>query len=169
MQKTKTNELFFVNSLLTHNKNEQVANALHFLHNLRPPLIHRDIKPENIFLKKSLLSLESEEKGLSEPIAKVGDFGLSVVLSGIEELKTTSKGKMGKINPSYAAPEILQGSIYTCSSDVYALGIVLWSARYRKLPFQEVFFLFLFLLFVFKLNFLENKNQSIDRRRTFSP
>ena len=63
----------------------QISTGLAYLHNLDPPIMHRDLKSPNIFLLKRLnreISL-SEERIAQEPLAKIGDFGLSVRLDSM--------------------------------------------------------------------------------------
>lgn len=38
--------------------------------------------------------------------------------------------------PFWVAPEVLQGSAPTCSSDVYALGMLIYEMLYRREPFS---------------------------------
>jgi len=74
-------------------------------------IIHRDIKPQNIFL---------DEDGNY----KLGDFGISKIVSGLSEQYTMNIGTL-----AYTAPEVA-GSIggkYDISSDIYSLGLVLYA------------------------------------------
>ena len=77
-----------------------------------------------------------------EPIAKLGDFGLSVVMN-LHKLKQNEKGKIGYINPVYASPEILRERNYSCSSDIFAFGSILWELTRRRKVFDDVLFIFL--------------------------
>ena len=126
-----------------------MAFGLWFLHKQTPPVLHRDIKCENIFLTKSFVGgtteelekLSSEQNDRSSSytvIAKLGDFGLSVVLAGMEKLKVVSGQRMADINARYAAPELLRGELYSTSSDVYGYGLVLWELTRRRQVFDEV-------------------------------
>jgi serine/threonine-protein kinase len=78
-------------------------------------LVHFDLKPANVFLKG--------------PVARVGDYGLS-------KLVTHSRGSlsMGRGTPYYMAPEILQnkGSL---RSDIYSLGVILFECLTGGVPF----------------------------------
>lgn len=76
--------------------------ALAALH--REDLVHGDVKPSNIMLKRT-------------GNAKVIDFGSAVDLKDPPMLRTCT--------PSYAAPEVLEGSELTPRSDLASLGYVL--------------------------------------------
>uniref|UniRef100_A0A914W1I5 non-specific serine/threonine protein kinase n=1 Tax=Plectus sambesii TaxID=2011161 RepID=A0A914W1I5_9BILA len=93
----------------------QVANALLYLH--EKSILHRDIKTLNIFLTKSSL-------------AKLGDFGLSKLLSADQEMADTVVG-----TPYYMSPELVNGKAYDHKSDTWALGCVL----HEMLTLQKTF------------------------------
>ena len=78
------------------------------------------------------------QQGNMDPVAKLGDFGLSVVMHGLHKLKQNEEGKIGHIHPMYAAPELLKGGDYSTSSDVFAFGSIVWElTRWRKV-FDDV-------------------------------
>lgn len=84
-------------------------------------LVHRDVSPQNI-----LVGLDG--------VARVTDFGIA---KGAADPKRTSKmmrrGKLG-----YMSPEYLLSGTATMSSDVFALGVVLWEALARRRLFKGV-------------------------------
>jgi len=94
-----------------------IAKAMAFLHNHKPPIVHRDLKSMNILL---------DEKGEH---AKVGDVGLAVGIGGKGELK----GAVGTY--SWMPPEMMKGQPYTEKADVYSYGLVLYEMVTGKLPF----------------------------------
>ena len=104
----------------------QVAQAVQYVH--QRGLIHRDLKPSNCFI---------DESGN----VKVGDFGLSREANErdevVDELHETPPRPMrlddhtaGVGTRSYASPEQLEGSDYDASTDVFALGIILFELCY---------------------------------------
>jgi serine/threonine protein kinase len=88
-------------------------------------------------------------QGNYDSVAKVGDFGLSVVMNGLSSLR---REKQANFDAHYATPEQLKGQHYTTSSDVFAFGSILWELTRRKKVFHDVCLLFsirfLSLLFV---------------------
>jgi len=93
-----------------------IAKAMAFLHNHKPPIVHRDLKSLNILL---------DEKGEH---AKVGDVGLAVGIG-----KGELKGAVGTY--SWMPPEMMKGQAYTEKADVYSYGLVLYEMVTGKLPF----------------------------------
>ncbi len=92
----------------------------------------------NIFLTLNIpLSSISEDVVLSQPLAKVGDFGLSQ-FAYFEMISHKGKGVIGDINPRWTAPEVLRGQPYSVQSDVYSLGLLLWEVKYRKMAYGNV-------------------------------
>lgn len=120
-----------------------VAQGMIHLHSLQPPLVHRDLKSPNIFMSCRLDELpsgnEEGEGGIAwnEPIAKVGDFGLSVRMLGTGELHAATEALHG-ITPTWAAPEVLSKGSYSTEADIYALGIMLWELLTRRHPFDHM-------------------------------
>lgn len=104
-------ELEHVNELL-----EQIASALHFAH--EEGIIHRDIKPSNILLR-------------DDHYTYLADFGLAKVLEGGGDLTQTGS-LLG--TPEYMAPELSAGPA-TTSSDIYALGVLLYQMVTGTVPF----------------------------------
>ena len=96
------------------------AAAVGYVHQLDPPVLHRDLKPGNLFICK-------------DNTVKVMDFGLA---KAIGEKSMTAAG-MAVGTPAYMAPEVLNGKKATPSSDVYALGIVLYRLLAGRFPFEE--------------------------------
>lgn len=104
--------LEYANELL-----QQIASGLQFAHD--EGVIHRDIKPSNILLR-------------DDHYTYLADFGLAKAID--DRGKVTQTGVLLG-TPEYMAPELADGPA-TKSSDVYALGILLYQMVTGKLPFS---------------------------------
>ena len=106
----------------------QIVHAIAFLHSRN--ICHRDLKLENILL---------ETPGPTSRI-KVTDFGLSKRWSSTSLLRTF----VG--TPTYMAPEVIKlrssggwsSSPYTCRSDCWSLGVILYTLLSGAQPFRLV-------------------------------
>ena len=115
------------------------------LHELNPPIAHRDLKTPNIFLTRSLrnfpaLENDGDDESWGTPLAKVGDFGLSLLSmqSQFQIRDRAEDGTLHDLDPTWAAPELLNGQRSSTSVDVYAMGIILWELLFRTHPFSDV-------------------------------
>nr|XP_053632557.1 serine/threonine-protein kinase Nek8-like [Cherax quadricarinatus] len=81
-------------------------------------ILHRDIKSNNILLDRSRC------------IVKIGDFGISKILS--------SKSKAHTVvgTPCYLSPELCQEKPYNQKSDIWALGCVLYELLTLRRAFE---------------------------------
>jgi Tol biopolymer transport system component/tRNA A-37 threonylcarbamoyl transferase component Bud32 len=96
----------------------EVASALDYAH--RHGVIHRDIKPENILLH--------------DGSALVADFGIALAVSTAGTRMTETGMSLG--TPHYMSPEQAMGEReITATSDVYALGCVLYEMLVGEPPF----------------------------------
>lgn len=87
--------------------------ALAALH--REGIVHGDIKPSNIMLKRT-------------GNAKIVDIGSAFELANIPPIRTCT--------PTYAAPEVLEGSEFSPRSDLASLGYVLIEMLAGRSPFS---------------------------------
>ena len=94
----------------------QIASGLQFAH--EQGIVHRDIKPSNILLR-------------DESYVYIADFGLAKSLEGGDTV-TLSGSLLG--TPEYMAPELSEGPA-TTSSDIYALGVLLYQMVTGQVPF----------------------------------
>ena len=100
-----------------------VCHAVHYLHqNL---VVHRDLKPGNVMV---------DEHG--EP--RLLDFGIARLLeepadAGAEPTWFSAR----LLTPEYASPEQLAGEPVTTASDVYSLGVMLYSLLTGRKPFHN--------------------------------
>lgn len=96
----------------------QVASALQYAH--EQGILHRDIKASNILLK----SIEEDDIYLA-------DFGLAKALGEGSDITQTGY-LIG--TPEYMAPELVTMA-ESVSSDIYALGILLYKMLTGRMPF----------------------------------
>jgi serine/threonine-protein kinase len=94
----------------------QVLEGARFAH--RHGVVHRDLKPQNVIV-------DAEGK------ATVTDFGIAH--AGVSEI-TQAGAVMG--TPHYLSPEQAQGFEVTAVSDLYSIGVTLYEALTRRVPFE---------------------------------
>jgi serine/threonine protein kinase len=93
----------------------KLCSAVHYAHqNL---IVHRDLKPSNVLVQ-------------ADGSPKLLDFGIAKRLDGIEAL-TRSQAPM---TFAYAAPEQIKGDTITTTTDVYALGVILYELLTGERP-----------------------------------
>jgi NIMA (never in mitosis gene a)-related kinase len=105
-------------ALHVHHYLQQLASAIAFLHEER--MLHRDLKPENVLVGQ-----------LGE--LKLADFGLSKALSPGTDLCATFVG-----SPLYMSPEVCMGEEYSFSTDIWALGCIMYEVMTLQSPWESL-------------------------------
>lgn len=97
----------------------QVAEAVAYAH--QRLVIHRDLKPANILVT-------------SAGEAKLLDFGIAAVIA---ESGHAERTQSLLLTPAYASPEQIRGEAVTTESDVYALGVLLYTLLTGRSPYRS--------------------------------
>jgi len=98
-----------------------VCDAVQFAHGRL--VVHRDLKPSNILVDDS-------------GTPKLLDFGIAKLIDQDLDAGLTRTG-FRPMTPRYASPEQVRGEAITISTDVYALGVLLYELLTGVLPYPE--------------------------------
>eukprot|EP00750_Incisomonas_marina_P023398 INCI5032.9.p1 GENE.INCI5032.9~~INCI5032.9.p1 ORF type:complete len:508 (-),score=91.53 INCI5032.9:39-1562(-) len=93
----------------------RILKGLAFLHANKQ--VHRDIKPHNVLLH-------------SEGLCKLSDFGILRSLDENEDFAETFTGTM-----LYMSPERVEGESYSYPSDIWSVGLLIYTLAEAKFPF----------------------------------
>jgi serine/threonine protein kinase len=94
----------------------QVARAMKYLHSLS--VVHRDLKPGNILVDE--------------------DWSVAVCDFGASRCVDTLNMTRGVGTPLYCAPEVLEGTQYNASADIYSFGICVWQILNEIEPYKGI-------------------------------
>ena len=100
----------------------QVCEAVAFAHGRL--VVHRDLKPSNILV----------EDGPEGPRVKLLDFGIAKLLS--DDAEGLTRTGQSPLTPEYAAPEQVLSGPVTVTTDVYALGVILYELLTDARPYD---------------------------------
>ena len=93
----------------------EIAYGMNYLHGFRPPIVHRDLKSMNVLLDRNCT-------------VKLADFGNTRTF---QTQMTKQKGTF-----QWMAPEVIKGSTYSESSDVFSFGIIMNELVTRIPPYH---------------------------------
>jgi serine/threonine-protein kinase len=100
---------------------EKILDALGYAH--RRLIVHRDIKPSNVLVT-------------ADGHVKLLDFGIAKLLGEASEAADLTQPAARLATPDYAAPEQLSGDAVTVSTDLFAVGAVLFELVTGVRPFS---------------------------------
>ena len=102
----------------------QICSALDAAHKER--IIHRDLKPDNIYLV---------DRPSQQHFVKIIDFGIAKPLGKTNHPYLTQNNPSLLGTPEYMAPEQWESNRVSPSSDLYAIGIILYELLTGNTPF----------------------------------
>ena len=97
-----------------------VCQTVQYAH--RNLVVHRDIKPSNILVTES-------------GTTKLLDFGIAKLLTTGAETEDLTREGQSVLTPDYAAPEQVRGEAIGTTTDVYALGVLLFRLLTGRRPY----------------------------------
>lgn len=105
--------------------NQDISNALNYLHHFEGGVLHRDVSPHNIFIK-------------TNGVAKLLDYGVSKVEDIDSEQTETYYYKLSYTCPELWLDGVYQGENYKAHHDFYSLALVTHEMLTGKRIFKEM-------------------------------
>ena len=101
----------------------EIADALNYLHNQKPPFVHCDMKPQNVLLTDDFT-------------VKLADFGAVTIVQATQTTLSFQNLSNNQFTPLYCAPEILS-NVYKpkCSCDMYSYAMIVYEIITRHRVF----------------------------------
>eukprot|EP00299_Pterocystis_sp_00344_P011433 c5338_g1_i1.p1 GENE.c5338_g1_i1~~c5338_g1_i1.p1 ORF type:complete len:439 (+),score=131.27 c5338_g1_i1:235-1551(+) len=132
----------------------EIVNAIEYLHS--KGIVHRDLKPENMLVS-------------GDGHIKISDFGSAAAQTNPSDSKMTFVG-----TAEYVSPEVLNNETATSSSDLWALGCVIYQILAGNPPFKGdtdyiIFQKILKLDFIFPPNFPEDAKSLVNQLLVIDP
>ncbi len=107
----------------------QILAALAVAHEMG--IIHRDLKPENIVLRAG-----TNDEGKPCDVVKVCDFGVAKQIEPLANHARVTGDGIVIGTPAYMSPEQARGDVLDPTSDLYAVGVLIFQLMTGKLPFD---------------------------------
>ena len=105
-----------------------VINGLYELHLCG--VCHGDVKLDNV--------LVSSDVRTQRPIAKISDFGHSIMLSSEQASVSQYRGTVGYAPPETYIPDARSQAVDIRKCDLWALGLACWETLARGVPYYEI-------------------------------
>ncbi|SBW22739.1 serine/threonine protein kinase [Candidatus Protofrankia californiensis] len=100
---------------------EQIANGLAVAHDHDPPIVHRDITLANVLVGYDGAGMR----------VRVSDFGLAKRADPFTQL-ASAQGTY-----AFMAPEVLRDQGYSCASDVWSVGTIVYWLLTNHFPYHD--------------------------------
>ena len=94
-------------------------------------IVHRDLKLTNVFLTGRK---HHRDGTVGRPRVKLGDFGIAACARDLAAAATGKGGGAG--TAQYASPEALAGAACTPASDVWSLGVIMFTLLCGEYPYS---------------------------------